>query len=171
MKGWGIILLAAAVAAAGCDDSSTAPSNLPIVFTAQLSPANEVPPVANAESVGRGAAQITIVPTRDSSGAITGGAVTYYFQLFDFPGNTEPVAAHIHNAVAGVNGAIVNDTGLTAATGLDVGNDGRTQLTTTTTISAAVLNGILANPSTYYFNVHSRVNPGGFARGQLVRVQ
>jgi hypothetical protein len=114
---------------------------------------------------------ITVVPTRDSSGAITGGSVTYYFQVFDFPGTTEPVAAHIHNAVAGVNGPIVNDTGLTAAAGVDVASDGRAEFTSTTTISAAVLNAILANPSGYYFNVHSRLNPGGFARGQLVRTQ
>ena len=27
------------------------------------------------------------------------------------------------------------------------------------------------NPAAYYFNVHSPLNPGGFSRGQLTRVQ
>jgi hypothetical protein len=30
---------------------------------------------------------------------------------------------------------------------------------------------IINNPSAFYFNVHSPSNPGGFSRGQLVRVQ
>jgi len=29
---------------------------------------------------------------------------------------------------------------------------------------------ILNNPAGFYFNVHSNLNPGGFARGQLNRV-
>ena len=34
-----------------------------------------------------------------------------------------------------------------------------------------VANQILANPGNFYFNVHSTLNPGGVARGQLVRQQ
>ena len=30
---------------------------------------------------------------------------------------------------------------------------------------------LLANPSAFYFNIHSPMNPGGFARGQLERIQ
>ena len=30
---------------------------------------------------------------------------------------------------------------------------------------------IIANPASFYFNVHSTLNPGGVARGQLVKVQ
>jgi hypothetical protein len=35
----------------------------------------------------------------------------------------------------------------------------------------AVFNAIINNPSGFYFNVHSTLNPGGVARGQLVKVQ
>lgn len=99
----------AACVVAGCDDSSpTAPSAMPLVFTAQLSPANEVPAIANAEATGQGAAQITFDVTRDSSGTITGGTATFYFQLSGFQAGTEAVAAHIHSAVAGVNGPMVD---------------------------------------------------------------
>ena len=82
------ILMAVLALAAGCDDDSpTQPSNTgPIVFTAQLSAANEVPPVTNAESTARGTTTITFDVPRDSSGAITGGGnVTFAIQLNSFP--------------------------------------------------------------------------------------
>ena len=37
--------------------------------------------------------------------------------------------------------------------------------------AADIANQILTNPAGYYFNVHSTLNPGGVARGQLVRTQ
>jgi hypothetical protein len=38
-------------------------------------------------------------------------------------------------------------------------------------MSAANAAAVVANPSAFYFNIHSPANPGGFARGQLTRVQ
>jgi hypothetical protein len=38
-------------------------------------------------------------------------------------------------------------------------------------VDAALEQTILNNPAGFYFNVHSTLNPGGVARGQLVRVQ
>jgi hypothetical protein len=35
----------------------------------------------------------------------------------------------------------------------------------------ALIQSIVANPSGFYFNVHSPLNPGGFSRGQLQRVE
>ena len=32
-------------------------------------------------------------------------------------------------------------------------------------------NSILADPSSFYLNIHTAANPGGVARGQLTRVQ
>jgi hypothetical protein len=168
----GVMIFAACVLAAGCgDDNPTSPSNLPLVFTAQLRPANEVPPVANAESVGSGAVQITVHPTRDSAGAITAGTVDFSWQVSGFPDSTSPVASHIHNAVAGVNGPIVVDTGLTAAMGITTSGGIATFSVTNITANPTVLNNIVADPGSYYFNVHSRLNPAGFVRGQLVRIQ
>ena len=112
------ILMAVLALAAGCDDDSpTQPSNTgPIVFTAQLSAANEVPPVTNAESTARGTTTITFNVPRDSTGAITGGGtVTFGIQLTGFPTtSTAVVAAHIHPGAAGVNGSPLVNTGVTA---------------------------------------------------------
>ena len=78
MKRLGVFALALSLAGvAGCDDEPASPSNLPVVLTAQLSPANEVPPVGNAENTGRGAVQITIHPTYDAAGDITGGTADF----------------------------------------------------------------------------------------------
>ena len=85
-SGW--IVLAACVAAAGCDDNGTAPSNPPIVLTAALSPANEVPPIGNEESVARGAVQVTVTPVRDAGGAITSATADFHIQMAGLPEST-----------------------------------------------------------------------------------
>ena len=171
MKRLGVFVFALGlVGIAGCDDEPAAPSNLPVVLTAQLSPANEVPPIGNAENTGRGAVQITIHATYDAAGAVTGGTVDFSFQLSGFPDSMPIVGAHIHSAPAGVNGGVVVNTGIVAGSPL-LGSGGLWQFSATgITAGAATLQGILANPAAYYFNVHSAVNPGGVARGQLVRV-
>ncbi len=155
---------------AGCDDSPTSASGAPVIFTALLSPANEVPPVGNAESTGRGGAQITFSVTRDSAGTVTGGTATMYFQVTGLPGGTILRGAHIHSAVAGTNGPIVVDTGI-SPTNTVTAPSGTSEFTFNgIAVSAAVMNGILANPLAYYFNVHTPLNPGGVMRGQLVPV-
>ena len=172
MKSFGVLLLGVCLlGAAGCgdDDDATSPSNLPIVLTAQLSPAAEVPPISNAESSGRGAVQITINATRDASGAITGGTADFHFQLSGFPSSTTVVGAHIHPGAAGVNGGVLVNTGLTPGTAVGVSDGAITYTATNVAVSAANLQGIVNNPAGYYFNVHSPTNPGGFARGQLQR--
>src|SRR5215216_1564368 len=114
MNRWIMLVLATCVLGVGCDDSPTAPSGNSIVFTAVLSPANENPPIGNAESSGRGAVQITFNVTRDASNVITGGTVTFHYQLSGFPETTTVTGSHIHNSPAGVNGPIVINTGVSA---------------------------------------------------------
>src|SRR5262245_32120431 len=65
MKRLSLFVVALAFVAAGCSKSSTAASNTPTkpTFTAALSTQNEVPPITNAESGGRGDATITIDQT------------------------------------------------------------------------------------------------------------
>ena len=166
------ILMAALALAAGCDDDSpTQPSNTgPIVFVAQLSAANEVPPVTNAESTARGTTTITFNVPRDSTGAITGGGtVTFGIQLNSFP-TTSPavVAAHIHPGATGVNGGVLVSTGLSAAAPMVLTN-GAANLSITVDISQTDATNITAAPANYYFNVHTPLNGAGAARGQLVR--
>ena len=166
-----LIVLTACALAAGCDDdNSTAPTNAPLVFSAQLSPANENPPIANAEAGGRGAAQITFDVTRDSSSAITGATATFHFQVAGFPG-TSVVGAHIHVGGPSVNGPIVVNTGVSATAPVPTADGTGTFSVSGIPVAAALMQAIVDNPAGYYFNVHSPLNPGGFARGQLTRVQ
>ena len=167
-----LVLCGAAVTAScGDDDTPTSPSNLPVVFSAVLRPANEVPPVPNAESTGVGAVQITFNLTRDAAGAITGGTADFYFQASGFPGDTMVQGAHIHPGVAGVNGPVIIGAALSAANRLPLSNGTVEYRESGIVMSAANAAAVVANPSAFYFNVHSPLNPGGFMRGQLERIQ
>lgn len=163
--------LAACVLVAACGDNPTAPSTQPIVFTAMLSPATEVPPVVGAETAGSGAAQIHFDVARDAANTITGATAMFYFELHNYPNNTIAFAAHIHRAPAGVAGPVVVSTGLSAASAPRFSNGAAEFRSGPVAVSAALAQEIVANPAAFYFNVHSPLNPGGFARGQLTRIQ
>src|SRR5687768_3253958 len=127
MKRMAILGAFMALAVACSDDSTpTGPSNTgPNVFTAVLTAANEVPPVTNAESGGRGTVTITFNVGRDSSGAVTdGGTANFATQVSGFPSGTVARAAHIHPGAAGVNGSPLVDTGLTPAAPIAFNSDG-----------------------------------------------
>ena len=169
MKRSGVLLLGLCLlGAVSCDDAA-APSNLPIVLTANLAPANEVPPIANAENSGRGAVQITLNVTRDGTGAITAGTADFHFQLSGFPSSTTVVGAHIHPGGSGVNGPVIVNTGVVAATPVTFSDGVATFSVSGIPVPAATLQNIVNNPAAFYFNVHSPTNPGGFSRGQLNR--
>lgn len=174
MKKMFVMVLAACALVAGCgdDDNTTGPSaNVPPIFTAQLSPANEVPPVSNSESTARGAMQVTLNVTRNSSNVITAATAGFYFQATGLPAGTPIVGAHIHPGVAGTNGPVIVNTGLTAAAPL-VMPGGAVEFTVSgIAVDPAVAQAIINNPSAYYFNIHSAMNPGGVARGQLAQTR
>jgi hypothetical protein len=155
------------VGAVGCDDSPNSPSET-ITFTAQLSPANEVPPVTGPEAAGAGNANITFNLNRDNGNTITSATVDFQFQLAGFPAATTLNAAHIHRGGVGVNGEVVVNTGVTA--GEVVLTSGSATVTKNgVAITPALAQEIIGNPAGFYFNVHSALNTGGVARGQLVR--
>jgi hypothetical protein len=167
-----VAALAALVSACGDDDNGpTGPSNTgPIVFTSQLSAANEVPPVTNAESTCRGTVTVTFNVPRDSNGAPTGGGTANFVsQLSDCPAGTVVRAAHIHPGPAGQNGSPLIDTGQTPANAVTLGNGSGTLTYNERPVSLEQATNITNNPGGFYFNVHSNLNPGGFVRGQLVR--
>jgi hypothetical protein len=71
---------------------------------------------------------------------------------------TPAVAAHIHAGDAGVSGAVVIPLATPDA-------DGKSGGCATTT--RALVNRILADPGSFYVNVHTQAFPGGAIRGQL----
>lgn len=169
-------LVCAALLAGACgsdNNSPQSPSNtLPttITFTAALNPANEVPPVTNADANGRGTGTFTLNLTRDSAGTITAATGTFVYSLTGFPAGTVVRLTHIHEGGPAVASGVVIDSGLTAATAITLA-DGT--LTNQTFAGRGVLvdvaQRIIDNPNGFYFNVHTALNPGGAVRGQLVK--
>ena len=90
MKRLSPIAVVLALVAAGCSNnnspSPTTPTNP--TFTAALSPANEVPPITNAESGGSGQMTITLVVTRDSANNITAATANFVGSFQGFPAGT-----------------------------------------------------------------------------------
>lgn len=168
-----LIALFACALVTGCgdDDSPTSPSAAPIVFSAILSPANEVPPVGNSESGGRAAAQVTFNVTRGAGDAITDATVDFYIQMTGFPPGTTTTGAHIHPGAAGVNGPVLVGSPITSGAPFRLADGSGEYRQSGVFAVPASVQAILNNPGAFYFNIHSTVNSGGYARGQLTRVQ
>src|SRR5262245_63817754 len=168
------VLLAVAasvcLSACGSDDDVAPSAAAPLIFSAQLSPSNEVPAITGTESTGRGAVQVQFNVTRDASGAISSATATFYFQLTGFPAGTTVQGAHIHPAPAGINGPVIISTGLTATTTVTLTSGTGDFTFSNIPVDPALAQQILSNPAAFYFNVHSPANPGGLSRGQLQRV-
>jgi hypothetical protein len=163
-------LAVAAVSSCG-SKTPTTPTPTPIpnpTFRATLLPSNEVPPVSNSETSVSGTMNITINATRDAAGTITAATVDFSGSVTGFPAGSAVTAAHIHPGAAGVNGGFIINLGLAAG---EIPLTSGTGTITKTGISATVdqVNQIINNPAGFYFNVHSSLNGGGVARGQLVR--
>lgn len=166
------VLAAVLALAVGCSNSNTAPSSTPTnpTFTADLRPANEVPPVSGAEATGSGQMTITFVVTRDTANNITSAVANFNGTFTGFPSGTALTAAHIHPGAAGVNGSPLVNTALTSGQVVFATGAGTLNVASVT-MTPEVAQQILNNPAGYYFNIHTAANPGGVARGQLVRQQ
>lgn len=172
MKRLSLLCVALCLVAVGCSKDSNPGNPTPTnpTFTATLSPSNEVPAITGAEASGSGTATVTLVVTRDGANNVTSATATFVVNLTGFPAGTPINLAHIHQAAAGVNGGVVVNSGLTA--GQNVLTNGAGSFTSSNlAVTAEIAQGLLNNPAGFYFNVHSTINPGGVARGQLVRVQ
>ena len=170
----GFLAVLMAVALVGCDDDDNpldpADPNV-VTFTAQLSAANEVPPITNAESTARGDVSIVFNLTRDAGNNITGATASFTVNLNSFPAGSTWTLAHIHVGNAGVGGGVVVNTGLTPGTAVSLTNGGvqNHQFNNIAITDATLVNNIVNNPAGYYFNVHTALNGTGAVRGQLVR--
>jgi hypothetical protein len=149
------------------DDSPNSPSpTTSSKFTAALLPANEVPPIAGAEAAGSGTATITLNFTNDSNGYVTAATADFSVTTAGFPNGTTLTGAHIHGGNAGTNGGILVSLAL-AAGEVTFANGGGSFTKTGISITVDQANAIVANPSSFYFNIHTAANVGGVARGQL----
>lgn len=173
MKRSGVLLLTMCLFVAGCDEENGdngGPSDQPLVFTANMTAAQETTAVGGGEQNATGTATVTITPTRDSSGAITGGTARLQFSVQGLTSGSNIILAHVHTGATGVAGPPVIDSGLTAATSIPTpaGSASFDRSGIAPNNAATVLSGIVANPAGFYFNVHTTANPGGVVRGQLV---
>jgi hypothetical protein len=175
MKRLSVLAVGFALLTAGCGSSSSGtPAPTPVVgpnmFTASLSPANEVPPITNVESTVNGVVNITLNTTKDSAGNITSAAATFAVTLGGFPSTSVINIAHIHEGAATCACPVVVNT--TLAPGQVTVSNGLASFTKDAiTVDPAVAQRLIANPSGFYFNVHTALNAGGVARGTLTKTQ
>lgn len=163
-----VVLAALLIVGCGSSSSPSSPSSNNITFTAQLSPGNETPPVTNAESSASGTASIVFVPTKDSAGNITSAVGTATVTMQGFPVGSTITLAHIHTGAAGTPGAVF--IGFVPSASVPATN-GSATFSQTANVTGDQLTSLMNNPSGFYFNVHTLLNPGGVMRGQLVRGQ
>ena len=170
-----VLLLSAcaspAVAPSPTPSPTPSPSPTPqtrFVFTADLKPSNEVPPIANAEASCSGRGTFTLNTTKDATGNITAANAVFETDVTGCPADTKINIGHIHKAAAGANGSVVVNSGLAAGELTLTSGAGKINKTTAT-VDAALATDIIANPAGYYMNWHSTLNPGGILRGQLVK--
>ena len=165
-----IALAAVGLVAAACGGAATTPAATPqtvYVFTADLSPASENPAVTDAEASGSGTATVTLTTTKDSSGKITAATAKFVIVLKGFPATTEIILSHIHKGDAKTNGPVVVDSTIKPTAPIALTTGGTTITKDNLTVAPDVATAIIANPGSYYYNVHSKVHPGGVVRGQL----
>lgn len=164
------VLAVLLILAVGCGTTTpTTPSGASVVkFIATLLPANEVPAVTNADASAKGTATLTLNITKDAAGTITAATFDFTADLTAFPAGTTLTGAHIHNGPAGVIAGVVVSMGLGAGEIVLV-NGAQVVTKTNLGVTAAQAQDMINNPASYYFNVHTTINPGGAIRAQLVK--
>ena len=165
------LIVGLSIFAVGCggDSSPTVPTQgttTTSTFTVPLSPANEVPAIANADASGSGTAIIALTVTKDDAGNITSASANFQISVTGFPAGTRVTDAHIHGASAGSNGSVLVNAGLGSGE-LTVTNGSGTVTRTGINVPADRAAAILSNRAGHYFNVHTALNPDGAIRGQL----
>jgi CHRD domain len=165
-----LALTVLATAACGTKTSPSngpTPSNTQFTFTAAISAANETTAVVG-ETGAAGSATITMTVTRDANSTITAGQANFVVNLSGFPQTTVFTMAHIHEGAANVAGPVKVNTAL-ASSDITLVNGAGTFTKLTVAVPADVATNMINNPAGYYFNIHTAVNGGGVARGQLIK--
>lgn len=135
-----------------------------MAFPVTMSSANEVAKTNESETAP---AVVTLHTLRNEDGTVAAGTV-FFDVNYRMPGATTFTGLHIHDAPAGVNGAITIpmvptfDPNFTSDTGF-----GNYWNYTPGVLNLAVLEDITRNPEMHYVNIHTSKDPGGVARAQL----
>jgi hypothetical protein len=139
--------LALALVPATAPAQAAAPMfTFPRVVVSILRGANQVPAV---DSKGIAIAVARIDPIRDR--------ICYFMAQANL---VDVTVAHIHVGAKGTNGKVVVP--------LNAPVDGKS-FGCAENLDAALVKDIAQNPQNYYFNIHTKANPGGEIRGQLHR--
>ncbi len=125
--------------------------------------------LTNADATGSGTVTITMHNTKDAAGNITAATADFTVTLSGFPAGTTLTGAHIHPGAAGVAGGVIWNLRLAAGEIVLANGCGTFTKLAVTPADIATAQAVLNNPAGFYFNVHTTVNTGGAARGQLVR--
>ena len=153
--------------------TTAAPSPTPatsLKFTADLKPENEVPPIANEEKTGSGKATVTFDLTRDTTGKITAAKVSVDVTFTGFPASTLIQIGHIHGpAAAGVNAGVKVPFKTDAENPIPLTGGAGSFKKSDIVVDPDLAQQITSDPGNWYVNFHSKLNPGGVARGQMVK--
>jgi hypothetical protein len=169
-----IVLAGLAVAAVMSVMIRNAKAQQDVIFTAQLLAGNEVPPqvqVSAQDQAAAGFVTVTMHVTKDSGGNVTAASSRFDWTIAGLPNGEPIILSHIHQGAAGVNGPVVVDSLLSATTPIIVSGGGASFSRDGLMTSNSIATQILANPSAFYFNIHTLSSPGGTARGQLLAQQ
>jgi hypothetical protein len=138
------------------------PADMKIVM-GLMSPQNEVPPTT---SNGSAVATVTVLRSRDAGGNVVFAEAIFnalYTGMDTASSGTVFTGFHIHNGVAGINGPVIINTGLsgTNSVAIDPTGSGTLNYLVPVTPSDAtfpaevvVINGLFDNPGGFYINVH-----------------
>ncbi len=140
--------------------AETVTANVLLTPGAEITP--PVPPPVNAS----GTVAVTINITRSGTGAIT--AATMNFRgTFSFPSSVSVVGFHIHESPVNANGPIRFDTGVNTGSAIFFATGTGFIDLNTVSVDLTILQRLLSNPSGFYVNLHTSVNPAGAIRGQI----
>jgi CHRD domain len=115
-------------------------------------------PALCAELRGAGPDSDALDPAATGSARLEFEGPTIRFRVRTSPDLGKVVATHLHEGASGVNGPMVHE--------LNPGFTGES-FEGSTVVPPALASAVLANPSGYYFKLHSLKWPGGAIRGQL----
>lgn len=133
-------------------------------LTADLSPANLVPPLQ--DRTEGGSADVEIMLVQGTTGAAESAVVSFEVSLENATAETFTGFA-IHEGATGQNGPVVVEAQLSSDGQLPGGSSVSGQIQVTSQTQLESLQAVVANPAEFYVLLTGTENPDGLLRGQL----